>query len=79
MKFIIEFEHNFEKEAKQKSLRLLKADDMCSVLYDINEYLDKNIELYQDNNESYFQLNLIKEKLLDLLDERFINFDELWS
>ena len=60
---------------KEEIKRAIKADDMCSFIWNFREYIFNEL---QEDNENPLLIKL-NEEFNELLIEKGINIDELWQ
>lgn len=78
-KAILEFDLN-DPDDKQAHLRAVKSIDMAGALWDIMHNTKKGLEWAMDGKEldKFDALEMVFEKIHEILDEHNINTDELF-
>ena len=74
----IEFDCSIPEEV-EKIKRMLLADDLCSVIYNMNKYLMDELKEAEPMSNKRDMANGLFMKLNDLLETKGINLDEIWS
>ena len=76
MKIIFEFDTDSEHFSRDEYERMLKADDLCDCLWDIN----KKIKGWYNHPERYEPLteDSLSEFFWKTMDEHGINLERLW-
>lgn len=77
-KAILEFDLN-DPDDRQSHLRAIKALDMAGALWDITHNTKKNLEwdIEDKNLDKYEVLELVFDKIYEILESHNINTDEL--
>ena len=74
----LEFDCSIPEEA-EKMKRMLLADDLCSVIYNMNKYLMDELKEAEPMSNKRDMANGLFMKLNDLLETKGINLDKIWS
>ena len=77
-KAILEFDLN-DPEDRQAHFRAIKSLDMASALWDITHNTRKSLEWSLDKKDidKYDALNMVFDKIYEILDDHGINTDQL--
>lgn len=78
-KAILEYDLS-DFDDKQSHLRAIKSSDMAGALWDITHNTKKSLEWAMDGKEmdKYDALEMVFEKIYEILDEHGIKIDELF-
>ena len=74
----LEFDCSIPEEA-EKMKRMLLADDLCSVIYNMNKYLMDELKEAEPMSNKRDMANGLFIKINDLLEAKGINLDNIYS
>ena len=80
MKVTIEFDFDDpEKDDRAEHMRMMKATDLCSVIFDMQCYFRGKLENTEKFESGEKELEDASEKLFELMDRKGIMLDELYT
>lgn len=80
MKAILEFDFDDpEKDDRVDHARMLKANDMCAAIYDMQQYFRSKLKYSEDFGSGEKEVEDAQAKLFELLDSHGVNMNELFN